>query len=546
MAARTPLSVSHPQLSAQLGDVALAETLSAGSVRKVTWRCSVRHPEYTWEASVSSRAGGNGCPACSNRAVFAGWNDLATTHPQLAGELVRPGEAREVIAGSDRRLEWVCRKVHPEYRWFATVRKRAHRGRGCHVCAGKSVLVGWNDLATTHPELVASLVDPSVAKLISFGTSTRPWWKCAAGHPTFRWQAMPTKRATAAHACPVCAGKRVLVGWNDLATTHPVLAASLVDPSLAERVSAGSDARALWLCGGEHGPFTWEATVGSRASQGVGCPACAGQVVVAGWNDLGTTHPGLSRQLVDPDIALRVSAGSGTNAIWSCGAGHPLHQWSATVASRALNGNGCGLCSNRLVTIGHNDLASTNPQLAARLVDPAQAQLVTSGSDRELQWFCDDGHPRFEWPATVASRTRHPIGCPRCYRGGFDQSRYGYLYLLARSSGGEDQRQYGITGNLDARMQTHARSGWVLVDHRRFDDGRDALAAETGIKRAMRSSGTYGTVPADGTYKNAEAWFTGDLPSPVNTISDLLAWAVVGATGGARPYRGARTDNCAA
>jgi hypothetical protein len=516
------LNVSHPELARQLGVAALGLVLTAGSSRKVAWRCDVGH---SWDAPVYSRADGNGCPICANKVTLAGWNDLATTHPQLVGDLVRPSEAESVIAGSDRVLEWVCRRLHPEYRWFGSVKKRALRGQGCAVCAGKAVLHGWNDLATTHPELTPHLLDPAAAMLVSFGTNTKLSWSCSVGHPPFVWEQIPWKRAEAVHSCPVCAGKRILMGHNDLETTHPALAATLADSAAGRGVSAGSDVRALWRCDGPHGRFTWQATVSSRAGQGIGCPACSGKVVVAGWNDLATTHPDLSRQLVEPAVSRQVSAGAAVKVLWFCETGHSHHRWLTTVASRALNGSGCGVCANRIVIVGHNDLATTRPDLAARLTDPADARRVTSGSDRRLQWFCQDGHRRFEWAATPASRIVTPTGCPRCSRGGFDQGRPGYLYLLARTAGGEDQRQYGITGNLAARMATHLRVGWVLLDYRRFDDGSEAMAAETAIKRAMRCAGFYGTVPPDGTYRNVEAWFAGELPEPVDSLDALMSWS---------------------
>jgi hypothetical protein len=74
--------------------------------------------------------------------------------------------------------------------------------------------------------------------------------------------------------CPYCSNKAVLIGYNDLATTHPELAAQAEgwDPTT---VVAGSNKKRKWRCGEGH---IWNAVVGTRAGGamgGSGCPSCA-------------------------------------------------------------------------------------------------------------------------------------------------------------------------------------------------------------------------------------------------------------------------------
>jgi hypothetical protein len=59
--------------------------LTRGSSKKAHWICKKGH---MWIARISSRCGtqGNNCPYCSNYKVWAGDNDLNTTHPQLSKE----------------------------------------------------------------------------------------------------------------------------------------------------------------------------------------------------------------------------------------------------------------------------------------------------------------------------------------------------------------------------------------------------------------------------------------------------------------------------
>ena len=59
-------------------------------------------------------------------------------------------------------------------------------------------------------------VQPS---LVSRNSNRSFWWKCSRGHS---WKAICNNRAKG-KGCPFCAGRKVLAGDNDLATTHPHL-----------------------------------------------------------------------------------------------------------------------------------------------------------------------------------------------------------------------------------------------------------------------------------------------------------------------------------
>ena len=77
-------------------------------------------------------------------------------------------------------------------------------------------------------------------------------------------------------ACGVCGGKQVVIGYNDLMTTHPDIAREMAvdagfDPTT---YTAGSGFKVLWRCDEGH---EWKAVVGSRAKEGTGCPVCAGR-----------------------------------------------------------------------------------------------------------------------------------------------------------------------------------------------------------------------------------------------------------------------------
>jgi len=343
---------------------------------------------HEWEATVVNRAQGRGCPVCTNKLVLRGYNDLATTHPQLATDAMF--DASTVVAGSNKKLPWKCAKGHE---WATSVAHRTVRAQGCPVCANQVVVLGYNDLASTNPQLAAeALFDPT--KVIA-GSNKKLPWRCAKGH---EWVASVVNR-TRGRGCPFCTNFSVLPGYNDLATTNPQLATeALFD---ASRVTAGSSKKLPWKCAKGH---EWSAVVVSRSSQGTGCPYCANLAVLRGFNDLETTHPQLvSEALFD---ATTVNAGSGRKLPWKCVSGH---EWLATVAARAQQGHGCHVCTNQSVLVGFNDLATVRPDLATEALFDATTVMEFSG--KKLPWRCAEGH---EWNASVSSRTSMNTGCPTC------------------------------------------------------------------------------------------------------------------------------------
>ena len=488
--------------------------------------------------------------------LVLGVNDLATVNPELAAQLVDPSLAKTVTVGSNKDAEWFCvgkgDERHPYFTWRAVVASRTKkRASGCPACSGRRAVAGWSDLATVNPELAAQLVDQSLALLLTVGSGDSLDWSCEgtaeAPHPRFVWSATVYHRAKGASSktgtgCPVCAG-RLLVGWNDLATVNPDLAAQLVDPSLAKTVTISSDKRLDWFCKGTaetaHPRLEWATKVyhrakGGSSKTGSGCPVCAGRLLV-GWNDLATVNPDLAAQLVDPSLAKTVTISSDKRLDWFCKGtaetAHPRLEWATKVYHRAKGGSsktgsGCPVCAGRLL-VGWNDLATVNPDLAAQLVDPSLAKTVTIGSPTYLDWFCEGTaetpHPRHDWRVTVNNRTSGR-NCPVCAKYGYDPSKTGWLYLLLHERWG--MQQIGITNEPDERIGRHQRSGWELVEIIKFKDGLLCAANERAGLKALRDRGARTGKPDDAKEAKfdgyTESWPTVSLE--LASLGQILEW----------------------
>lgn len=198
------LAVRRPELVAQLhptrnGDLD-PKLVSAGSIRRVWWHCTAGHD---WQARVTDRTRGAGCPVCARSRPAPPGRSLAARRPELVDELhptrngmVDPGA---LPAGSNRPLWWRCGLGHE---WQATVAARV-RGTGCPTCARWAV-PAERTLASKRPDLLEEFhptrnrgVDPAAVGAFS---NRKVWWRCSRGH---EWESRVASR-TAGAGCPTC------------------------------------------------------------------------------------------------------------------------------------------------------------------------------------------------------------------------------------------------------------------------------------------------------------------------------------------------------
>ncbi len=260
---KRPLSETHPEV-ASLAHGWDPTTVTAGSGLVRAWKCTDGH---IWTAIVSRVRSGSRCPYCSNQKVLPGVNDLATTYPEIAA-LAHGWDPTTVVAGSNRQREWKCPLGHI---WTATV-SQVTSGSRCPYCCNRKILLGVNDLATTYPE-VASLAHGWDPTTVVAGSGQKREWKCPLGHI---WTTV-IQEVTSGTRCPYCCNRVVLSGYNDLATSHPEIAALAHgwDP----RTTLGAPhQKHPWRC-----PtlgHQWESTAAAQRNatlRGEGCYECLGR-----------------------------------------------------------------------------------------------------------------------------------------------------------------------------------------------------------------------------------------------------------------------------
>lgn len=144
-------------------------------------------------------------------------NSLADMFPDVAKEwncYKNDKTPHDYTMKSNKIVWWFCSKGH-EY--DTTIYNRTHVGINCPYCSNKKVLVGFNDLLTTHPELAAewnySRNEDIFPHDIVAGSNQKVWWNCEEGH---EWETTPNHRTSGGTGCPACSeskGEKRIRKW---------------------------------------------------------------------------------------------------------------------------------------------------------------------------------------------------------------------------------------------------------------------------------------------------------------------------------------------
>ena len=331
--------------------------VNIGSQRKVWWRGTCGHE---WLASVANRNKGRGCPICKNSIIgnkaikrsIKDDNTLQTLNSKLASEWHPTKNGRltpkDVAPNSNKKVWWLGQCGHE---WQAAINKR-NAGSNCPIC--KNQIIGEkakqraadrSSLLSNNPSLVAEWDYDKNGTLgpnqVSLHSKQIVWWRGQCGH---EWKQSVQDRVEG-RKCPFCAGKQILVGFNDLYSQNPVIAKEWHPTKNGElkptMVTTHSGKKVWWKCQLGH---EWEAIISNR-TKGIGCPYCSNKKVLPGFNDLSSQSPDLAREWhptrnggLKPSM---VTPHSGKKVWWKCQYGH---EWESIIDNRS-KGSGCPICS---------------------------------------------------------------------------------------------------------------------------------------------------------------------------------------------------------
>lgn len=380
---------------------------------------------------------------------------LANQYPEVAA-LWHPTKNGELTPAmfsphANTRVWWIGKCGHE---WDSPIAVMS-RGGGCPFCHGLRVLKGFNDLETVYPEIAAqwhpTKNGENTPDMYTFGSGHKAYWLCPICKQD--WQAAINNRTTNHRGCPYCSHERPIKGKNDLQTVRPDLMLEWdyeknkdIDPS---ELMVNSNKRVWWKCSACG--FEYKTLVANR-TKGTGCKRCAGQVLIAGKNDLGTLYPDIAAEWDQVNnhgvTPSQVFPNTNKAYSWVCRYGH---RWQASPNSRT-SGRGCPYCSGNLVWVGFNDLATTHPEIAKEWhpskngdISPTQ---ISKGYNKKVWFLCPNCNHSYD--SYIGNKIKGYGKCPYCSS---RKTRARYVFQVetgchfrtlkeaAKSVGTEDIRQ---------------------------------------------------------------------------------------------------------
>lgn len=367
-------------------------------------------------------------------------------------------DPNKLTLGSHTKVWWKCKLGHS---FDMMIKQRLHK-QNCPYCSNRRILVGYNDLATTHPHLAKEWHPTKNGNLtpsmVISGSGKKVWWKCP--KCGYEWQTKISNRTSRGHGCLNCTHQATVSGANDLATLHSTIAKEwhptkngLLTPS---DIRPKSNKKYWWKC--SKCGHEWQASASSRVGRKSGCPACSGRVPRSGINDVFTVCPNIKQEWdweknknIDPS---RLSKGSHTKAWWKCQLGH---SYEMTIKQKSA-GAGCPYCSHHRVWIGFNDLKTLFPKAAEEWNYEKNKDLrpenFSAHSNRKVWWKCHEGH---EYEMVIAKKTSGGK-CPYCPHSSSHRVLIGHNDLATTHHQLVKEWDYDKNGDLTPQQVT-SRSG---------------------------------------------------------------------------------------
>ena len=111
--------------------------------------------------------------------------------------------------------------------------------------------------------------------MVNYGSDKKVWWLGKCGH---EWYMSVNDRTTQNCGCPICSGKKIISGVNDLKTKYPKIVNEWDYEKnnelniFPDKVAPHSDKKVWWICNKCNN--RWKAKIDGRTRLNAGCPVC--------------------------------------------------------------------------------------------------------------------------------------------------------------------------------------------------------------------------------------------------------------------------------
>lgn len=191
-----------------------------------------------------------------------------------------------VSVNANLRGTFVCNGINndlPDHRFTATVSNVVacwkQGNLGCPVCAGKKIVRGVNDFESRYPQFAKywdyDLNDEKPWE-VSYNSEKNYHFICDKGHKFMR-DPCHMRRGMSGNGCPICRGRRIVAGVNDLLTLRPDVAESWVselNDKAIDEVSVYSNEEAYFRCTSKRCGAIYKGRIDIRSMTAGLCPEC--------------------------------------------------------------------------------------------------------------------------------------------------------------------------------------------------------------------------------------------------------------------------------
>ena len=417
---------------------------------------------HVFNKAIAKMLKDDSCPICHSGGYLSE-NVQLVSEWDIAANIADPNTPSSMdglLVGSNKRAHWVCSSCG--HKWINQIFNRGIKHQGCPKCANlrisekakaryarKSPLSDYKEVA----EYWDTDLNEDTPEEISATSPAKRWFKCANGHTSLR---VVRDVVETGFMCKACGIADPITNYDDLMTYYD----DSRDPETISRNNYYSKIR--WLCPVCHQRFVSpvKTMFGRLRSRGTMCPICGCYELVPGVNDLATTRPDLTSELVDSTRAGKVTEYSNDKLEWKCMT-NPDHPPYTTTPRQRVNGVNCKTCTalrraaenNRTrLREGQSDpipnwiMDYAIPEDRKRMID----RCMSAGSSETVTIIYPDcGHER---STTICNMGRSPE-CPICAFGMHMSKGQDELTEWLRSILGQDAVQSNQSGLLDGRKE---------------------------------------------------------------------------------------------
>ena len=339
------LAVAYPQLASEFDIVKNGVTpdkVSFNSNRKYWWTCS--NCGFNWEAIVSNRVKGKGCPRC-NKKTHTSFPEQAIfyyikqVYPDAINSDKHLGIELDIFIPSIN--------IAVEYDggpWHQDIKKDEKKNL---ICAKSKILLvrireqGCWAWPQTKYLVCLSAVSGNDEELSE--TIKRLFFEIRHDLYVPDIDVSRDKKIIQSEYQNAKKNNSVLYRYPDIAKEWDY---EKNKPIIPDKVDYGSGDKYWWIC--STCGFSYEMSPNSRTCKGSGCPSCAHRAVFTGKTDLKTVRPDLMKEWdfkKNGDLGLDPSSllpNSEKKAWWHCS--KCGNEWIAIIGNRN-KGRGCPVCA---------------------------------------------------------------------------------------------------------------------------------------------------------------------------------------------------------